>query len=350
MPSFMTGPTQTLLRSVPRVSPLYVPEQGAWLGFADGTRTYAEIETDLGRTLDIVHEFDHFDSYDTAGENFPGAAQQTLIDGGRMLLWNWKPRNAANTVNYLWGDVAAGVYDAKIDATADNIVEWQNANPGKRTFMAYHHEPEDDVGVFGTQAEYVSSYQRVRDRLTARGVTSVIYVWIVTGYKARPDFWNGMYPGDSYVDWLGYDAYPATCTGFTGTNDPFFEALGEYPTQPGVDDTGKYRFYKWATGQQARDDGTANDYVKTGDLTKPIMIGEWAASEDPAGPADLMVPIFQDWKTAVLQNFYPQIKAWVYWESGETGTCTHRINITANTLAAFKAVTDLPQLRQPRPY
>lgn len=342
----------TTVNMGPAVSSLYVPAEGAWLGFADGARAYSDIEADLGRKLDIVHEFDHFDSYDTAGENFPGTAQQTLIDGGRMLLWNWKPRNAANTVNYLWGDVASGVYDSKIDTTADNIVEWETSNPGRKTFMAYHHEPEDDVGTFGTQAEYVSSYQRVRDRFTARGVTSVIYVWVVTGYKARVDFWNGMYPGDAYVDWLGYDPYPATCTGFDGTNDPFLTAFGEHPGQAGVDDSGKYRFYKWATGVGggSRDDGTSNDYVKSGDLTKPIMAAEWAPSEDPAAPADRMVPIFQDWKAAVEQNTYPQIRAWVYWESGESGTCTHRINITAATKAAFKATSDLPALRRPRPY
>jgi hypothetical protein len=174
----------------------------------------------------------------------------------------------------------------------------------------------------------------------------------VTGYQTRVDQWAALYPGDAYVDWLGYDPYPATCTGFDGTNDPFFEAFGEYPGQAGVDDTGKYRFYKWATGSGggSRDSGTANDYVKAGDLTKPILIGEWAASEDPAAPADRMVPIFQDWKIAMEQARYPQIKAYVYWESGESGTCTHRINITGNTLAAFKAVTDLPALRQPRPY
>jgi hypothetical protein len=334
------------------VSSIYVPSSGAWMGFADGTRTYSAIETDLGRTVDIVHEFKHFDSYDTASENFPGTSEQGWINGGRMLLWSWKPRNSSSTINYLWSDVAVGTYDAKIDATADNIVEWQASNPGKKTFMAFHHEPEDDVGVFGTSADYVNSYRRIRDRFTARGVTSIIYTWIMTGYQTRVDFWGPLYPGDAYVDWLGYDPYPSTCTGFSGTNDPFFTAVGEYPGQSGVDDTGKYRFYKWATGVGggSRDSSTTNDYVKSGDLTKPIMVGEWAASDHPTSPAGIMTPIFQDWKIGIELDRYPQIKAWNYWESGETATCTHRINVTAPTLAAFKATTDLAQLNRPRPY
>jgi hypothetical protein len=347
--SAVLGRPNTTTFPAPDVSDIYVPSSGAWLGNSPGARTLTEHETDLARTVDIAHVFRNFAHYDTVGEDFPGTTQQGYIDGGRMLLWNLKPLDTT------WTAIAAGSQDSRIDIIADNVVQWElGAGGGRKTFMAFHHEPEDDVGVFGTALEYAAAFRRVRDRFTARGVTSVIYVWIVTGYQTRVDQWAALYPGDAYVDWLGYDPYPVTCTSFStgSTNDPFFEAFGEYPGQAGVDDTGKYRFYKWATGSGggSRDSGTANDYVKAGDLTKPILTGEWAASEDPAAPADRMVPIFNDWKTAVEQTTYPQIKAYVYWESGESGTCTHRINVTANTKAAFKAVTDLPQLRQPRPY
>jgi hypothetical protein len=344
-------PNTAAVPSVPDVSDIYVPSTGAWLGVSPGARVISEHETDLVRTVDIAHVFRTFTHYDTAGENFPGATQQSYIDGGRMLLWNWKPSDTT------WTAINTGSQDSRIDATADNIREWElGVGAGKKTFMAFHHEPEDDTtesgGTFGAAAEYATAFRRVRDRFTARGVTSIIYCWLMAGYQTRPNLWGTLYPGDDYVDWLGYEPYPVTCTSFSGgsTNDPFFETFGEYPAQAGIDDTGKYRFYKWATGVGARDSDDSLTYTKTGVLTKPIMIGEWAPSDHPTAPTGVMVPIFTDWATAVSENRYPQIRAWVYWESGESATCTHRINATVGTKAAYKTVTDLPQLNRPRPY
>jgi hypothetical protein len=345
--SAVLGRPNTTTFPAPDVSDIYVPSSGAWLGNSPGARTLTEHETDLARTVDIAHVFRNFAHYDTTGEDFPGTTQQGYIDGGRMLLWNLKPLDTT------WTAIAAGSQDSRIDIIADNVVQWElGAGGGRKTFMAFHHEPEDDVGVFGTALEYAAAFRRVRDRFTARGVTSVIYVWIVTGYQTRVDQWAALYPGDAYVDWLGYDPYPVTCTSFStgSTNDPFFEAFGEYPAQAGIDNTGKYRFYKWATGVGSQDPDDSLTYTKTGELGKPIMVAEWAPSDHPTSPTGVMVPIFQDWKVAVEENRYPQIRAFVFWESGESATCTHRINATAPTLAAYKAATDLPALNRPRPY
>lgn len=344
--------TPTLINPVtpPDVNDIYVPSSGAWLGNSPGARPLSDHEADLGRTVDIAHVYRNFAHYDTPAENFPGTTQQGYIDGGRMLLWNLKPADTT------WTAINAGSQDARIDAIADNIVEWEGSHPGVKTFMAFHHEPEDDCteggGSFGTAAAYANAYKRVRDRFTARGVTSVIYMWIMTGYKTRVNLWNTLYPGDDYADWLGYEPYPIICPAFCagGTNDPFFEAFGEYPAQAGTDDTGKYRFYKWATGVGAVDIDDAQTYTKSGVTDKPIMIGEWSPSDHPTSPTGAMASIFNDWGTAVTENRYPQIRAFVYWESGESACCTHRINSSASNLSAYVAVTSLSQLNRPRPY
>lgn len=352
------GPSATTLRPVaatpapqPDVDAIYVPSSGAWLGVAPGTRTLTAHEADLGRTVDIAHVFKQFTNYDTPGENFPGTTQQGYIDGGRMLLWNWKPGDTT------WTAIAAGSQDSRIDATADNIVEWEGgAGAGKKTFMAFHHEPEDDCtengGTFGTAANYASAWRRVRDRFNARGVTSIIYCWVMTGYKDHTALYNTLWPGDDYIDWIAYDAYTATCPAWNNgnPNDAFLTTIGEDPSQPGIDDTGKHRLYKWATGVGAKDPQDGLTYTKPGAHDKPIMLAEWAPSDDPTTPTGQGVQVFTDWKAAVEANTYPQVKAWVYYESNASSTCTHLINITPATLTAYTAATGLPQLNRPRPY
>ncbi len=218
-----------------------------------------------------------------------------------MLLWNWKPRNGAGTAIYTWGDVATGVYDAKIDATADHVAAWAVAHPGKKTFMAFHHEPEDDVGAYGTAADYVAAYRRVHERFLARGATGVTWVWIMAGYKGRADEWNDLYPGDAYVDWLAYyDPYAGLC----GDGDapvPWATAVGEgYGPLP--DGTGNYRFYKWATGAGATNLSNGNVHMKVGAHDKPILWGEYATKTGDGGSDGDRATFCRDMRQAIVDG------------------------------------------------
>lgn len=324
-------------------SAIYVPACGAWQGVAPDVQTLPEFESTIGRRVQIYHEFLTFQSHDSPAKPFPKAAAQAAIDGGRMYLFNLKPRNSAGTI-YPWADVAAGVHDDELNALMANIGKWAATAGGKKVFMAFHHEPEDDVGAYGTAADYVAAYRHVADLAVADGVRgSLILVWDVTGYRGRVDQWNQLYPGDQYVDWLGYDPYGGLCTD-TKAPAALSTTLGGAGT--GVDDSGNYRFYAWATGAGARDaDGTA--WVKPGDPGKPIMLAEWGTKGAGGGTEADQVKFYRDAEQLVVeQRRYPQIKAFVHWQGSD---CNGFVGRPA-AAQAYHDLVVMPYFNPPTPY
>jgi hypothetical protein len=67
----------------------------------------------------------------------PGALELWAIDGGRVVLLSLKSRRFDTSV-IPYGDVAAGLWDATIDALADGLIA---ANRRKRIWLCYNHEP-----------------------------------------------------------------------------------------------------------------------------------------------------------------------------------------------------------------
>jgi len=184
----------------------------------------------------------------------------------------------------------------------------------------------------------------VVDLATADGVRgSLIFVWVMTGYQRRVHQWNELYPGDGYVDWLGYDPYGGLCT---DAKAPAGLAATLGGTGAGVDDSGNYRFYAWATGAGARDtDGTL--WVKPGDPGKPIMLAEWATKGASGGTEADQVQFYRDAEQLVVeQGRYPQIKAFVHWQGSGCNSFVDRP-------AAAQAYHDLvatPYFNPPLPY
>jgi len=104
-------------------SAIYVPACGAWQGVAPDVQKLAEFESTIGQRVQIYHEFLTFQSHDSPAKPFPKPAARAAIDGGRMYLFNLKPRNAAGTI-YPWAQVAAGGHDGELHALMANIAQW----------------------------------------------------------------------------------------------------------------------------------------------------------------------------------------------------------------------------------
>ncbi len=97
----------------------------------------------------------------------------------------------------------------------NDIVRWATAiksRPGP-VFLAYHHEPEAKGSLsYGTSDQYIAAYRRVVSIFRAQGVTNVRWTWQMTDWafavstsdRRAAGKW---YPGDSYVDVVGADAY-----------------------------------------------------------------------------------------------------------------------------------------------
>ena len=246
------------------------PAEGAYLG------AYVQPDTDYtpqgridavtafekatGRQLDIVQTFHPWD------DEFPDATDRWAVDNDRMLLLSW----AGTDTRVL----QTGRYDDLIRQRARAVKALD-----KPIFLRFRWEmdrPNLQASIW-TPQDYIAAWRHVRAIFTAEKATNVSWVWCPTaaGFvgenRAAP-----YYPGDSDVDWLCADVY-------TGQKlDTFGEAVGP--------------FLAWAKGHP----------------TKPIMIGEWATSDQ-----------FPGGQTAWLQQAQqtaranPAIKALVYFDSND---------------------------------
>ncbi len=278
------------------------PASGTLFG---SSRWSPELEGQLGRKLDIAHFYHLWD------QPFPTPDERSLAAGGRYLLLNWKPaRRGGGKVT--WAAVASGREDAQIAATAARI-----RSLGAKLFLTFHHEPEDEVGQWGSAADYAAAWRHVHDTFAALGVTNVVWVWDMMGFVQG---WGGLYPqlypGDRYVDWIAWDPYNwAGCR--SGVKWRTFSEI----TRP---------FYDWATASHPG---------------KPLMLAEYGTMEQAAGAKARW---FLD-ELASLRTERPQLKAVVYFNTGppDFGTCNWRVTSSPASLDAFRRIGLDPHLHVP---
>ena len=259
-----------------------VGDGGTWDG------AVAAHEAAIGRRLDVAH---HYHQWRDA---FPTAAEQRVAARGTDLFLAGKP-------DVPWRRVASGAEDATIDAAAARV-----AAHGRRVFLTFHHEPEDQVGTsYGSAGDYATAFRRVVERFRARGVGNVVWVWNVMGAaKWHGLYTGGLYPGDDVVDWIAWDPYNwGACRGeawasFYAVVKPFYDWLG------------------------------AN-----GHADKPFMLGEYGTVDDPAQPGRKATWFRR--QVSQLGNF-PNLRALVYFDRNQD--CDWRVGSAPGSLAAYRAL------------
>jgi beta-mannanase len=214
---------------------------------------------------------------------------------GTDLFLAWKP-------DVPWRRVASGAEDATIDAAASRV-----AGFGRRVYIAFHHEPEDQVGSsYGSAADYAAAFRHVVERFRARGVGNAVWVWNVMGAtKWYGLYTGGLYPGDDVVDWIAWDPYNwGACRGqawasFWAVVKPFYDWLGVH--------------------------GHAN---------KPFMLGEYGTVDDPGRPGRKAT--WFNRQVSQMANF-PNLKALVYFDRNQD--CDWRVSSGPGSLAAYRALS-----------
>jgi beta-mannanase len=259
-----------------------VTDVGSW------DASVAAHEAAIGRRLDVAH------AYHQWGDAFPTAAEQRVAARGTDLFLAWKP-------DVPWRRVASGAEDATIDAAASRV-----AGFGRRVYIAFHHEPEDQVGSsYGSAADYAAAFRHVVERFRARGVGNAVFVWNVMGaVKWYGLYTGGLYPGDDVVDWIAWDPYNwGACRGerwtsFAGVVAPFYSWLGAH-----------------------------------GHGDKPFMLGEYGTVDDPGQPGR-KADWFAGERSQVAQ--FPNLRALVYFDRNQD--CDWRVGSAPGSLAAYRAL------------
>lgn len=264
-----------------------VPSCGAWWGMYIPTASDSELgpavsaeEQALGRPLSILERY-HDMSVSSDGI-FPDQAEQRLAHG-HLFLFSWAPNVWSAHKAYPWRTVASGALDRSVI-----VPEAQRLRAFRHTvFLTFGAEADAVVPAQGTPADFVAAWRHVHDVFTRLGVRNVVWVWTTEGYLPHGATIAALYPGDAYVDWIGYDPYNYfTCHGtgwlsFAQTVTPFYRWLGAH-----------------------------------GLGGKPVMLAEYGSVTDPRRPGREaawyrgMVPVLQR---------LPRIKAVIQWNAAVSG-------------------------------
>ena len=165
----------------------------------------AEIESQIGRQLDLVRVFETWDS------TFPSAFHDEMIAGDRLMVVSVRPRRAGGSI-VLWSDIVDAAPGSQIH---NEMVAWAQAlrDTGVPVWFALHHEPEAaGSSGYGDSADFIAAWRALVDVFRAQGADNVDFAWIMTSWSFEVDQSDDRhaakwYPGDSYVDLIGSDAY-----------------------------------------------------------------------------------------------------------------------------------------------
>jgi hypothetical protein len=268
----------------------------------DDTSTYDSTENSLGRKFALARQYRKLD------EAYGTSRQQALANSGHSLVVSIRAMTSAGWIKY--PAITSGKYDATLAAGLAKL----NALPTV-TYVIFQHEPDANISkpactntadsVCGP--EFVAAWKHVYNLSKARGFTRLKWAWTVTSYGFSPqtNVRNNYYwPGSSYTDWIGVDAYNGGCNGnWYGT---FSEMLDKSIT-----------------------------WIKSKAPNKPIMVPEWGATE---GTKTTDKPnFFNDIPAALQQPGYTNIKALTYWNN-KPSNCDFRITTTTASFNAYKSL------------
>jgi beta-mannanase len=261
------------------------PNSGALWGTSKFDRGW---EAQMGRKFDIVHFYHQWT------QDFPTAEERSLAAEGRLLLINWKSPGS-------WPAVANGSQDGQITETATRLKAF-----GRKMFLGFHHEPENDIGAAGQPADYARAFRRVVDVFNRVGADNVLFVWNMMGYVGGyGNIYPTLYPGDQYVDWIAYDPYNwYGCK--AGQRGRSFAEI----TKP---------FYDWTAANTPG---------------KPLMLAEYGLREQAAG-----MPSKADWfrdELVQLRTTRTRLKALVYFNNDHN--CDWRITSSSASVAAYRDI------------
>ena len=285
------------------VSAILVPSCGVWWGVykhpsgsEDWTSAVTNLQSAAGQSFGIVYRYHDF----SGTQLFPDASDEQLASSGHVLVEDWGTRIFSTNQQLQWSAIAAGQYDSSvIIPEAERLKAY-----GQPVMLSFDHEMDARVGVAGQPADYVAAYRHIHDIFAAHHVTNVIWVWTITGYPGHNSEYRALYPGNAYVDWIGYDPY-----NFASCHNTAFRSFEQT-----IDPT-----YQWLESNGFGD--------------KPFMLPEYGTVADPGDPSAAA-----KWYAEIpsVLASHPNIKALLAWDDSANG-CNTELTASPGELDAFAA-------------
>jgi Glycosyl hydrolase family 26 len=313
-----------------------VPDHGAYTGaFMD----FGDAEDDV--TLETIEDFEEMVGKHQAiiasssywGEqNLPVANLNVIWRHGSLPLVFWSPWDKPYEEDhgpdkFSLNEILAGKWDAYIDKWADAAREF-----GHPMIVVFGVEMNGTwfpwSGAYYGGAQWVPennnwkgpetfrrAYRYVVDRVRARGVSNIKWMFHTNNYPYPYETWNSAaayYPGSDYVDWLGLSVYGQQ---YKDEPNPDIPSLVDWPYEE----------------------------ISRLDPHKPIMIAEWATGEFPlttAGPNVMRKPAWIKQGLELFRTRYPRIKGALYWherwQNADGFYSNLRVNSSVESLQAYR--------------
>ena len=233
-----------------------------------------------------------------------------IIARGSMPIISWVPGigDSVDQPQFALRTIAAGTDDEWIRPWARQLAVWD-----KTVYILLAHEMNGwlspwCVGVNGnTSADFVSAWRHVVEVFRSQGATNVKWVWSPNiDIPGRTASLASVYPGDSYVDWVGLDGYNWGTSQPGGTWQTFSNVLGP-----------SYQEVTALTG-------------------KPLMIAETASTEVGGEKAAWIRSAF----LSELPASFPRVRAVVWWDKAKE--TNWQIDSSSASQNAFRAVATSP--------
>jgi hypothetical protein len=211
------------------------PDPGANATTADVENAILSFETLIGRKLGMTR---HYIRWDFAP--IPSDAMVWAANGRRVPFMDWRPQKMDGTY-VKWADIAAGSQDTYIASVAESF---KTRLAGKKVFLTFNHEPENDAANNGSVAtaadelarakEYKAAYAHVKKIFAAHSVAGVRWVCtLVQGtYKGANGGADAWFPrAATYVGADGYNR--GACSGGWKSFASLFKEAHDYAVLKG---------------------------------------------------------------------------------------------------------------------
>ncbi len=149
--------------------------------------------------------------YQDWAQEFPAADTLSVINYGAIPHIVWEPWYWGDKDKVKLKDIIAGKWDNYIRSWAKGVKEF-----GHPIFLRVGHEfniegyPWGIVNNDKNPEIYIKAFRHVVDIFKREGAKNARFVWAPMNYSFPDEPWNDWvkaYPGDDYVDWIGFDGY-----------------------------------------------------------------------------------------------------------------------------------------------